>query len=216
MRAYGCRCPTACPVCPSQHGQHFFSQRKWKHNKNKWRSSQMYHLCVINVCVCWNWLTIMQLCVSLAISWWHCTACWGNTPLGKFAYTCAKRIALWCHEVSLLSSFYFRNKLRFWKICGRVCSKLPVDSVPGSGADLQFCVSWLWALHLTLVKQVKIFKIKKWMAPLKPPYNILHFINTFLSPNFCTFWDMDQFLHPSPKLSAFPNLNFLAWRTYKL
>ncbi len=36
------------------------------------------------------------------------------------------------------------------------------------------------------------------MLPLKPPYNILHFINILLSPNICTFWDTETFLHPHP------------------
>ena len=36
------------------------------------------------------------------------------------------------------------------------------------------------------------------MLPLKPPYNILHFINILLSPNICIFWDMETFLHFHP------------------
>ncbi len=31
------------------------------------------------------------------------------------------------------------------------------------------------------------------MLLLKPPYNILHFINILLSPNICTFWDTETF-----------------------
>ncbi len=38
---------------------------------------------------------------------------------------------------------------------------------------------------------IKFFKNQ--MLPLKPPYNILHFINILLSPNICTFWDTDFF-----------------------
>ncbi len=41
-------------------------------------------------------------------------------------------------------------------------------------------------------------KDQNWILSLKPPYNILHFINILLSPNICTFWDMEIFLHPHP------------------
>ncbi len=53
------------------------------------------------------------------------------------------------------------------------------------------------------------------MLPLKPPYNILHFINILLSPNIYTFWDMKIILHPHPIFSALPNLNFLTSETQK-
>ena len=54
---------------------------------------------------------------------------------------------------------------------------------------------------------VKIFKNQ--MQPLKPPYKKLYFINILLSPNICTFSDMEPFLHPYPIFSALLNLNFL-------
>ncbi len=53
------------------------------------------------------------------------------------------------------------------------------------------------------------------MLPLKPPYNVLHFINILLSPNICAFWDMEIFLHPHPIISALPNLTFLTSGTQK-
>ncbi len=53
------------------------------------------------------------------------------------------------------------------------------------------------------------------MLLLKPPYNILYFINILLSPNFYTFSDMEQFLYPYPIFSAFLNFNFLTKRTPK-
>ena len=53
------------------------------------------------------------------------------------------------------------------------------------------------------------------MLPLKPPYNILHFINILLSPNICAFWDMETFLHSHPIFSVLPNLTFLTSETQK-
>ncbi len=53
------------------------------------------------------------------------------------------------------------------------------------------------------------------MLPLKPPYNILYFINILLSPNICTFWNTETFLHPHPIFSTLPNLNFLTSETQK-
>ncbi len=53
------------------------------------------------------------------------------------------------------------------------------------------------------------------MLPLKPPYNILHFINILLSPKICTFWDIEIFLQSHPIFSALSNLNFLTSETQK-
>ncbi len=53
------------------------------------------------------------------------------------------------------------------------------------------------------------------MLPLKPQYNMLHFINKLLLPNICTFWDADPFLHSYPIFSILSNLNYLTWRTQK-
>ncbi len=53
------------------------------------------------------------------------------------------------------------------------------------------------------------------MLLVKPPYNILHFINILLSPNICTFWDTETFLHSHPIFSALPNLTFLTSQTQK-
>ncbi len=52
------------------------------------------------------------------------------------------------------------------------------------------------------------------MLPLKPPYNILYFINILLLPNICTFWDIETFLHAHPIFSALPNLTFLSSETH--
>ncbi len=54
------------------------------------------------------------------------------------------------------------------------------------------------------------------MLPLKLPYNILHFINILLSPNICTFWDTETFLHSHLIFSTLLNLTFLTWETQKL
>ncbi len=59
---------------------------------------------------------------------------------------------------------------------------------------------------------IKIFKIKNQMLPLKPPYNILHFVNILLSPNICAFWDMKTFLYSHP---IFSFLTFLTSETQK-
>ncbi len=56
--------------------------------------------------------------------------------------------------------------------------------------------------------------MKKWMLPLKHPY-ILHFINILLSPNICTFWDTETFLHLYPTFSTLPNLTFVTSGTQK-
>ncbi len=56
---------------------------------------------------------------------------------------------------------------------------------------------WLFNPNLGPPKNhIKIFKNQ--MLLLKPPYNILHFINILLSPNICTFWDTETFLHSHP------------------
>ncbi len=53
------------------------------------------------------------------------------------------------------------------------------------------------------------------MLPLKPPYNILHFVNVLLSANICAFWDMKTFLHSHPIFSMLLNLTFLTSETQK-
>ncbi len=62
---------------------------------------------------------------------------------------------------------------------------------------------------------IKIFKIKNWMLSLKPPYNIVHFINILPSQKICTFRDMDPFPYQHHIFSAFPNLNYLTSGTQK-
>ncbi len=52
------------------------------------------------------------------------------------------------------------------------------------------------------------------MLPLKPPYNILHFINILLSPNICTFWDTETFLHSHPIFSAVLEAGEVIWGPY--
>ncbi len=59
---------------------------------------------------------------------------------------------------------------------------------------------------------IKFFKNQK---PLKPPYNIILFINIHLSLNICAFWDMEIFLHLYPIFSTLPNLTFLTSETQK-
>ncbi len=54
------------------------------------------------------------------------------------------------------------------------------------------------------------------MLPLKPPYNVLHFINILPSQKNCTFRDIDPFLDQYPIFSIHPNLNFLTSWTQKL
>ncbi len=54
------------------------------------------------------------------------------------------------------------------------------------------------------------------MLPLKPPYNILHFINILHSQKICTFRDIDPFLHQHPIFSAFSNLNFFYLKNLKI
>ncbi len=53
------------------------------------------------------------------------------------------------------------------------------------------------------------------MLPLKPLYNRLHFIDLLLSPNVCTFSNMQPFLHLHTIFSTLLNLNFLTWRNPK-
>ncbi len=53
------------------------------------------------------------------------------------------------------------------------------------------------------------------MLPLKPPYNVLHFINILLSPNICAFRDTEIFLHSHPIFPLCPNLTFLTSESQK-
>ncbi len=62
---------------------------------------------------------------------------------------------------------------------------------------------------------IKIFKNIKLNATSQTLYNILYFINILLSPNICTFWDTETFIHPHSIFSALSNLTFLTSETPK-
>ncbi len=80
-----------------------------------------------------------------------------------------------------------------------------------------FYFPWEMTFPSNLWSYWKVFKIfKNQTLPLIPL--VIYYISSIcilLSPNICTFWDINPFRHSYPKLSLLANLNFLTWRTPK-